>query len=127
MTTTKMRSIMSAPVSLRSDFTAPELRRLARESSDADQVRRFLALAAIYAGEPRSAAAAIGGVGLQTVRDWVLRFNAKGPEGLATGKAPGNPSLLNDQHRAALAQVVEAGPIPAVHGVVRWRVCDLME
>jgi Winged helix-turn helix len=49
----------------------------------------FLALAEVYAGGSRSDAARIGGVGLQIVRDWVLRFNAEGPGGLLNGKAPG--------------------------------------
>ena len=30
-------------------------------------------------------------------------------------------------HRAALVEVIEQGPIPAVHGVVRWRIIDLMQ
>jgi putative transposase len=122
-----MRIAMAAPVPLREDYDAAELRRLARSTSDPGQVRRLLALAAIYAGEPRSAAAAIGGVGLQTVRDWVLRFNAKGPAGLATGKAPGQQPRLDEAKRAALRQIVEDGPIPAVHGVVRWRIVDLIQ
>jgi integrase len=58
----------------------------------------------------------IGGVGLQTIRDWVLRFNAKGPEGLKDGKAPGQTSLLKDEHRRALAQKVEDGPHPTADG-----------
>ena len=57
----------------------------------------LLALAAIYDGGSRTEAAKIGGVGLQTVRDWVLAFNAEGPAGLVNGKAPGNSPLLNDQ------------------------------
>jgi len=72
-------------------------------------------------------AAEVGDVTLQVVRDWVLRFNAHGPEGLIDRKAPGQPSRLNDDHRAALAAMVESGPIPAVHGVVRWRVIDLCQ
>jgi transposase len=118
---------MAAPLPLRADFDAPRLRRLARSAADPGQVRRLLALAAIYAGEPRGAAAAIGGVGLQTVRDWVLRFNAAGPEGLRTGKAPGNRPILDERQRVALRQIVEAGPTPAVHGVVRWRIADLVQ
>src|SRR5258708_5125439 len=121
-----MRLAMAAAVPLRSDYDATQLRRLARSAADPGQVRRLLALAAIYAGEPRSAAAAIGGVGLQTVRDWVVRFNAHGPAGLATGKAPGKPSLLDAQQRAVLFQIVEAGPNPAIHGLVRWRIVDLI-
>jgi transposase len=66
-------------------------------------------------------------VTLQVVRDWVLRFNAEGPEGLIDRKAPGQPSRLKDAHRAALAEMVENGPIPAVHGVVRWRIIDLCQ
>jgi transposase len=78
---------MAAPIPLRSDFDATQLRRLARQSRDPDQTRRLLALAEIYVGGSRSDAARIGGVGLQIVRDWVLRFNAKGPDGFLNGKA----------------------------------------
>ena len=62
---------------------------------------------------------------LQVVRDWVLRFNAQGPDGLVDRKAPGAPSLLTNAHRAALAAVLESGPVPAIHGVVHWRLVDL--
>ena len=118
---------MAAPVPLRSDYDAATLRRLARSASDPGQVRRLLALAAISAGEPRSTAAAIGGVGLQTVRDWVVRFNAEGPSGLVSGTAPGKRPILEAHHRVALQRIVEEGPTPAIHGVVRWRVVDLLE
>ena len=57
----------------------------------------------------------------------MLRFNAKGPDGLVDGKAPGQPAKLNDAQRQALARIVESGPIPAVHGVVRWRLIDLAQ
>ena len=70
----------------------------------------------------RTAAAVIGGVTLQVIRDWVLRFNAAGPDGLKTRKAPGQRPKLASRHRAALAAMIENGPIPAVHGVVRWRI-----
>ena len=67
----------------------------------------------------------VGGVGLQTVRDWVVRFNAAGPEGLIDAKGSGRPARLNAARRRDLVQVVESGPIAAVHGVVRWRLADL--
>src|ERR1700758_1476077 len=82
--------------------------------------RLVLALAAIYDGATRTEAAKIGGVGLQIIRDWVLRFNARGPDGLLDGKSTGQPSKLNDTQRQAIARMIESGPIPAVHGVVRW-------
>lgn len=116
---------MSIPIALRGDFDAAALRRVAKATKDAAQGRRLLALAEIYDGGTRTDAARIGGVGLQTVRDWVLAFNADGPEGLINGKAPGNPSKLKDEQRRALARIIESGPIPAIHGVVRWRLRDL--
>ncbi len=118
---------MSIPIALRTDFDAAALRRLAKATKDAAQGRRLLALAEIYDGGTRTDAARIGGVGLQTVRDWVLAFNREGPEGLIDGKAPGNSSKLNDDQRRALGEIVESGPIPAVHGVVRWRLSDLAQ
>lgn len=118
---------MSAPIALRGDYDAPRLRRLARWNGDAGQVRRLLALALIYDGGSRSAAAASGGVSLQVVRDWVLRFNAEGPAGLIDRKARGQPRRLGSAQLAALAAMVESGPIVAVHGVVRWRIIDLCQ
>ena len=118
---------MQKPVPLRLDYGAAQLRRIARESEDANQVRRLLALATICDGASRTQAAEMGGATLQVVRDWVLRFNAEGPEGLIDRKAPGQPSRLNDEHRAALAEMVGNGPIPSVHGVVRWRIIDLCQ
>ena len=118
---------MAAPVPLRPDFDAATLRTLAKSSRDPDQTRRLLALSALYTGSLRSEAAALGGVGLQTVRDWVLAFNAEGPHGLIGGKAPGARPRLNADLRAALKALVEQGPVPAAHGVVRWRLVDLAQ
>ena len=89
---------MSLAIPLREDFDAKTLRRLAKVSTNAAQTRRLLALAAIYDGASRATAAENGGVGSQIVRDWVERFNAKGPEGLINGKAPGQRPILNDSH-----------------------------
>jgi transposase len=115
------------PIALRSDCDAASVRVAAKRSKDGPQARRLLALAAIYEGAPRTEAAKIGGVTLQIVRDWVVKFNAHGPEGLIDRKAPGQKPRLNGEHRAALAAMIESGPIPAVHGVVRWRVVDLCQ
>src|SRR6202453_510458 len=93
--------------------------RFGRRRNDRRTVRKredSWALAAIYDGATRTEAAKIGGVGLQVVRDWVMKFNADGPEGLIDRKAPGQPPRLNDGHRAALAAILDSGPIPAVHG-----------
>src|SRR5258708_5889516 len=115
------------PIPLRADFDAQMVRSSARRSKDGPQARRLLALAAVYEGATRTEAAKIGGVTLQIGRDWGMKFNGQGPEGLIDRKPPGQPSRLSDTHRAALAAIIESGPIPAVHGVVRWRIVDLCQ
>jgi transposase len=96
-------------------------RKTALRPADFWLLRRF------YDGATRSEAAKIGDVGLQIVRDWVLRLNARGPDGLLDGKSPGHPPKLNAAQRQAIARMIESGPIPAVHGVVRWRLIDLAQ
>src|ERR1700686_3890770 len=115
------------PIPLRADFDAPRLRTIARGTKDAAQTRRLLALAAVYDGARRTEAAAIGGGTLQIVRDWVIKFNAHGPDGLIARKAPGQPPKLNEAHRAALRAAIESGPTAAIDGVVRWRLVDLCQ
>jgi len=119
---------MGSSIGLWDDFDGASLRRLARFSKSANQARRVLALAQIYDGSNRSEAEAvkIGGVTLQIVRDWVIRFNARGPDGLLDGKATGKRPILTDAQRQAVVEIVEQGLIPAIHGVVRWRLIDLV-
>lgn len=112
-------------IALRRDYDAVRLRALARSSKDARQVRRLLALAAVYDGASRAEAAALGGMDRQLLRDWALRFNAEGPGGLVDRKAPGARSKLTPEQLLAVVRLVEDGPIPAIHGVVRWRLIDL--
>ena len=121
------RTRFAMPIALRPDFDSACVRALARRSKDAAQTRRLLALAAIYDGASRTEAAAIGGVTLQIVRDWVLKFNADGADGLIDRKAPGPEPKLMAEHRAALAAIIHSGPTPAIHGVVRWRLIDLFQ
>lgn len=118
---------MGAAVQLRDDFDGPVLRRLAKRSRDGTQARRLLALAEIYDGRRRNDAARLAGVGLQIIRDWVVRFNAEGPDGLFNRKGSGPPSRLDDAQRAALRRAVEEGPKPYLDGVVRWRLVDLVQ
>jgi transposase len=112
-------------IALRQDYDAARLRALARSSKDARQVRRLLALAAVYDGASRAEAAALGGMDRQLLRDWALRFNAGGPGGLIDRKAPGARPKLTPEQLASVVRLVEDGPIPAIHGVVRWRLIDL--
>ena len=112
-------------VSLREDYSAAELRRLASATRNANQSRRLLSLAAVLDGMNRTEAARIGGMDRQTLRDWVHRFNDHGPEGLLDGWSKGPAPRLSAEQRAEIAQLVETGPDREVHGVVRWRRIDL--
>ena len=112
-------------IQLRDDYDAARLRRLAKRSRDNRQIRRLLALAAVYDGMSRTDAAQVGGMDRQTLRDWAHRFNAEGPDGLTDRPRPGRECLLSDAQLAELAKIVETGPDPAVDGVVRWRRIDL--
>ena len=117
---------MGQAVAVRTDYTATEVRLLTKQAKDAAQARRLLAIAAVLDGASREDAAKIGGMDRQTLRDWVIRFNEQGPDGLLNIPSPGVPPKLDARHKAFLARIVDEGPIPAVHGVVRWRACDLI-
>ena len=116
---------MGAAVSLREDFRAADLRRLAAKAKDGGQARRLLALAAVREGLNRTEAARLGGMDRQTLRDWVHRFNQHGPDGLIDIKPSGRPSKLSDEQKEVLKQLVEAGPDRQKDGVARWRCVDL--
>jgi transposase len=112
-------------VKIRTDYTAVELRLLAKGAEDVDQSRRLLSLAAAVEGMSREDAARIGGMDRQTLRDWVHCFNEQGPEGLKNARHDGPAPRLSQDQQAELAALVEVGPDPAADGVVRWRRVDL--
>jgi len=109
---------MGAAVSItRLDKTASELRKAASGEKDSAASRRILALALVLDGVDRKTAAETCGMDRQTLRDWVHRYNAAGLAGLRNLKSPGPGSKLTARQQAELAELVEAGPDPAVHGV----------
>jgi transposase len=116
---------MGSAVSLRTDYSPFKLRQLAKHCKDTSQSRRLLSLAAVLDGMSRAEAARIGGMDRQTLRDWVHRFNAQGPEGLKDLHGGGQRSRLTPAQKDELVAIVETGPDPAVDGVVRWRRVDL--
>lgn len=112
-------------VRLRDDYSAVELRHLAKSARTASASRRMLALAMVLEGAKRAEAAKAGGMDRQTLRDWVHRFNAEGPDGLYDKHSQGRVCRLSEAEQRELAALIEAGPDLAEHGVVRWRLCDL--
>jgi transposase len=109
----------------RQDLSAEGLRVVARRTKDSDQARRLLAIALVLEGARRTEAARVTGMDRQTLRDWVVRYNDEGVEGLCDRPRPGRPAQLTAAQLAELERLVEEGPDVDVHGVVRWRCVDL--
>ena len=132
---------MAAPIDLRNDFDSVSLRRLAKRTRDATQSRRLLALGAeVYDGGStgrmrRGSAASVcrsfaTSAALQRPRTgragrWEVTGRTLEAQRRSSPRTGGSAPKLNADHRRALAEVVEAGPVPAVDGVVRWRRKDL--
>jgi transposase len=111
----------------RLDLTAQGLRRSASVEKDGAAARRMLALALILEGADRASAARTCGMDRQTLRDWVRRYNDDGLAGLRDRTGGGRSPKLSREQRAEFAALVETGPDPAVHKVVRWRRADLRD
>ena len=109
----------------RTDMTAKALRAAAAQSRDVQAARRVLALALVLDGVDRKTAAETCGMDRQTLRDWVHRYNAEGLAGLANRRGAARPPRLDPAQVTELVSWLEAGPDPAVDGVVRWRRQDL--
>lgn len=116
---------MGAPVPVRDDIPADELRRLARQETDGRVACRLLGVANALDGMSREQAARQAGMDRQTLRDWVIRFNAQGVEGLSDRPRSGRPAWLDDGQLATLRAVVLRGPDPERDGVSTWRAKDL--
>jgi len=69
--------------------------------------------------------AALAGADIQTLRDWVIRYNLEGIEGLVDKKRTGRKKELNKEQRQKLAAIVLMKPDLEIDGIVRWRLCDL--
>lgn len=112
-------------VPLKDGLSASEFRAAAVGAKDANQARRLLALAAVRDGLSREAAAKVGGMDRQTLRDWVHAYNDHGIDGLINKTSPGRPPKLSPAQKAEIGELVKAGPDIESDGLVRWRLADL--
>ena len=116
---------MGAPVPIRTDIPAEELRRLARQETNGRVACRLIALANVLVGMNREQAARQAGMERQTLRDWVIRFNGGGVEGLRDRPKSGRPTWLDEGQLATLRALVLRGPEPERDGVSPCRAKDL--
>lgn len=114
-----------AALAIRTDLSAEELRRRAKTSSDARMARRLLAIANALSGMSRQAAAEAAGMDRQTLRDWVVRYNEAGVEGLSDRWGAGRPRKLDARQERELAQIVLDGPDPETDGLSAYTLDDL--
>ena len=103
------------------DYTPCQVRRIARKCKDATHSRRLFAVAGALS---RTVIAEHAGVALQTLRDWILRYNEEGPSGLQTRQGQGRPSLLDGEQILFVRGCFEIGP-PS--GVSAWTLSWLRE
>ena len=113
-------------LSIRRDRTPVVLRKLAKAESDARVSRRILAIANALDGMSREEAARSAGMDRQTLRDWVIRYNADGIDGLADRPRDARPPKLDAEEKAELVRIVLAGPDPEASGLSAFTREDLV-
>ena len=117
---------MGQAIAVRTDYTAGEVRGFARRAKDAAQARRLVAIAAVLEGASRDDAAEIGGMDRQTLRDWVIRIQRAGAGRAHQHSFAGRAGQARCDAQGVSRPDRGGGANPAVHGVVRWRACDLI-
>ena len=113
-------------VIIRKDRTAAVLRKLAKAEADTRVARRLLGIANALSGMSRKEAAEAAGMDRQTLRDWVIRYNAHGVDGLQDCGRDGRPPRLDLQEQAELIRIVLAGPDPETDGISAYTREDLV-
>ena len=113
-------------LTIRRDRTPEVLRKLAKAEANVRVARRLLAIANALSGMSRKEAAEAAGMDRQTLRDWVIRYNAYGPDGLYDCWGDGRPPRLDAQEQAELMRIVLAGPDPEADGLSAFTRDDLV-
>ena len=106
---------------------ATELRALARREKNGRAASRMVAIANALDGMSRMAAARSAGMDRQTLRDWVIRYNAGGIAGLYDQPKGHMPEKLTESEQAALLAVIFKTPDPARDGTCSWTLSDLCD
>jgi transposase len=112
-------------LTIRKDRTPSVLRRLAKAESDVRASRRLLAIANALSGMDRKTAAEAAGMDRQALRDWIIRYNAHGVEGLRDRWGKGRPARLAPDEQAELAAIILRGPDPEAEGISTYTLEDL--
>ncbi|SKA37350.1 winged helix-turn-helix domain-containing protein [Consotaella salsifontis] len=105
--------------------SAGELRAMARRETNGRVGSRMLAIANALDGMSRADAARAAGMDRQTLRDWVVRYEAEGVAGLRD-RPKGHPApRLTEGELATLSNVIFLGPDPETDGISTWTLSEL--
>jgi putative transposase len=99
-------------LTIRRDRTPTVLRKAAKAERNARVARRLLAIANALSGMSRKEAAEAAGMDRQALRDWAIRYNLHGVDGLYDCWGDGRPPRLEPHEQAELMRIVLAGPDP---------------
>ncbi len=115
---------MSAKIAVtRTDHTPESLRKLALSHKYRDCRNRLRALALMMEDTlSRGEIARRVGVDVQTLRDWVVRYDEAGVDGLRDAARPGRPPKLDTCQEAQLVAWMDAGPDPEAGEPCCWTV-----
>ncbi len=114
---------MQAGIEVRRDISATVLRKKARGEKNGRVSSRLFGIANILDGMSREQAATHAGMTRQTLRDWVLRYNERGIEGLKD-RFVGPECKLTPEQEKEIETLVLRGPEGTL---VRWRRVDLQK
>ena len=112
-------------LAIRKDRTPGVLRKLAKAERNGRVARRILAIANALSGMNRKQAAEAVGMDRQGLRDWVIRYNEHGLDGLYDAWGKGRPPRLSAIEQAGLARIILAGPDPETDGISAYTLEDL--
>lgn len=118
---------MGAALPIADHHDASTLRALARCEKNGRVASRMMAIANALDGTTRLAAARSAGMDRQTLRDWVIRYNADGIDGLCDQPKGHNPEKLTDSEQAVLLAKVFQTPDPTLDGTCAWTLADLCD
>ncbi len=116
---------MPSAIAIRDGISSAELRHAARREADSRVVYRLLAIANALDDMSRERATEQAGMDRQALRDWVIRYNAEGTDGLHDRPRSGRPSFLDDGQMAVFRVMVLRGPDVERDGVSSWKAKDL--
>jgi transposase len=119
----KQEDPMKAGLVVRRDISATVLRKKARGEKNGRVSSRLFGIANILDGMSREQAATQAGMTRQTLRDWVLRSNEHGAEGLKD-RCVGPECKLTPEQEKEIETLVLRGPEGTL---VRWRRVDLQK